>query len=84
MWHVDEAAGDYPWMTGPEYQLLDDAAFNDGQIGKNSAGSNYDVQAPSEAVTRPAMEWNEARIVVNGPSCRALAQRSFGGGIRKG
>jgi len=67
MWHVDEAAGDYPWMTGPEYQLLDDAAFNDGQIGKNSAGSNYDVQAPSEAVTRPAMEWNEARIVVNGP-----------------
>lgn len=66
MWHVDEAAGDYPWMTGPEYQLLDDAAFNDGQVNKNSAGSNYDVQAPSEAVTRPAMEWNEARIVVNG------------------
>lgn len=66
MWHVDESAGDYPWMTGPEYQLLDDAAFNDGQIGKNSAASNYDVQAPSEAVTRPAMEWNEARIVVDG------------------
>lgn len=66
MWHVDESAGDYPWMTGPEYQLLDDAAFNDGQIGKNSAASNYDVQAPSEAVTKPAMEWNQARIVVQG------------------
>lgn len=66
MWHVDESAGNYPWMTGPEYQLLDDAAFNDGQVGKNSAASNYDVQAPSEAVTRPAMAWNEARIVVNG------------------
>ncbi|MDA0684000.1 MAG: DUF1080 domain-containing protein [Bacteroidetes bacterium] len=66
MWHVDEAVGDYPWMTGPEYQLLDDAAYNDGQIGKNSAGSNYDVQAPSEAVTKPAMEWNDTRIVVNG------------------
>jgi hypothetical protein len=66
MWHVDEAAGDYPWMTGPEYQLLDDAAFNDGMIGKNSAGSNYDVQAPSEAVTKPAGEWNTARIVVDG------------------
>ena len=66
MWHVDEAAGDYPWMTGPEYQLLDDAAFDDGQVSKNSAASNYDVQAPSEAVTRPAMEWNQTRIVVNG------------------
>lgn len=66
MWHVDETAGDYPWMTGPEYQLLDDAGFNDGMIGKNSAGSDYDVTAPSEAVTRPAMEWNQARIVVDG------------------
>ncbi len=68
MWHVDESAGDYPWLTGPEYQLLDDAAYNDGAIGKNSAASNYDVQAPSEAVSRPAMEWNEARIVVSGPN----------------
>ena len=65
MWHVDEAAGDYPWMTGPEYQLLDDAAYNEGQIGKNSAASNYDVQGPTEAVTRAAMEWNEARIIVD-------------------
>ena len=68
MWHVDESAGDYPWLTGPEYQLLDDAAYNEGAIGKNSAASNYDVQAPSEAVSRPAMEWNEARIVVSGPN----------------
>ena len=66
MWHVDETAGDYPWMTGPEYQLLDDAAFNEGMIGKNSAASNYDVQAPSEAVTNPAGEWNTGRIVVDG------------------
>jgi hypothetical protein len=66
MWHVDESAGETPWMTGPEYQLLDDAAFNDGMIGKNSAASNYDVQAPSEAVTKPAGEWNKGRIVVDG------------------
>lgn len=66
MWHVDESAGDYPWMTGPEYQLLDDAAFNDGVIGKNSAASNYDVQAPTEAANKPAGEWNKTRIVVDG------------------
>lgn len=68
MWHVDEAAGDYPWMTGPEYQILDDAAHNGGEIGKNSAGSNYDVQAPIRAMTKPAGEWNAARVVVNGSS----------------
>ena len=68
MWHVDEAAGDYPWMTGPEYQILDDAAHNGGEIDKNSAGSNYDVQAPSRAMTKPAGEWNAARVVVNGSS----------------
>lgn len=66
MWHVDEAAGDYPWMTGPEYQLLDDAAFNDGAIGKNSSASNYDVQAPSVAVSKPAGQWNATRILVDG------------------
>jgi hypothetical protein len=66
MWHVDEAAGDYPWMTGPEYQLLDDAAHDGGKIGKNSAGSSYDVYEPSEAVSKPAGEWNAARIVVRG------------------
>ncbi|MDG1498616.1 MAG: DUF1080 domain-containing protein [Planctomycetota bacterium] len=66
MWHVDESAGGYPWMTGPEYQILDDAAHNNGEIGKNSAGANYDVQAPSAAVTNPAMEWNNARILVRG------------------
>ena len=66
MWHVDESAGGYPWRTGPEYQILDDAAHNNGEIGKNSAGANYDVQAPSAAVTNPAMEWNNARILVRG------------------
>ncbi|MFT4710268.1 MAG: hypothetical protein ACI9D0_000070 [Bacteroidia bacterium] len=66
MWHVDESAGGYPWMTGPEFQILDDAAHNNGEVGKNSAGANYDVQAPSAAVTKPAMEWNNARILVKG------------------
>ncbi len=65
MWHVDESAGEHPWETGPEYQLLDDAAFNDGVIGKNSAASNYDVQPPSESVNKPAGEWNKTRIVVD-------------------
>jgi hypothetical protein len=66
MWHVDESVGDYPWMTGPECQILDDAAHNSGVIGKNSAGSNYDVHAPSMGVARGAGQWNAVRIVVDG------------------
>ncbi len=66
MWHVDESAGDYPWMTGPEYQVLDDAAYKEGKAGLNSAGANYAVYAPAEHTQRPAGEWNQTRIVVNG------------------
>lgn len=66
MWHVDESAGGYPWMTGPEYQILDDAAYDDGKPGKTTAGSNYAVYAPIENVTRPAGSWNQTRLVVSG------------------
>ena len=66
MWHVDEAAGAYPWMTGPEYQVLDDDAFNDGALGVNSAASNYDVQATAEDASTLAGDWQATRIVVDG------------------
>ncbi|TDJ38886.1 MAG: DUF1080 domain-containing protein [Gammaproteobacteria bacterium] len=66
MWHVDETAGAYPWMTGPEYQVLDDDAFDDGALGVNSAASNYDVQAPTEDASTLAGDWQATRIVVDG------------------
>ncbi len=66
MWHVDETAGAYPWMTGPEYQILDDDAFDDGALGVNSAASNYDVQAPWLDASTMAGDWQTARIVVAG------------------
>lgn len=57
---------DYPWMSGPEYQVLDDMHFSDGEPNKNSAGSNYDVHVPSVRANKPAGEWNTARLVVDG------------------
>lgn len=56
----------YPWETGPEYQILDDARHKDGQKAKTRAGSLYDVVAPGADVVRPAGEWNRARIVARG------------------
>ena len=54
------------WNAGPEYQLLDNAAHQDGLTPETSAGSDYALHAPSGDATRPAGEWNEGRLVVNG------------------
>lgn len=57
---------DAPWETGPEFQILDDRAHQDGLDPRTSAGANYAMHAPVHAVTKPAGEWNQARILVCG------------------
>ncbi len=66
MFHVGEDH-EYPWETGPEYQVLDDAAHRDGLDPRTAAGANYAMHAPRRDVTKPAGEWNQARIEVRGP-----------------
>jgi hypothetical protein len=56
----------YPWHTGPEYQILDNARHPDGKNAITSAGSNYAVNEPVKDVTRPVGQWNEGRIVARG------------------
>lgn len=61
------AEGGAPYMTGPEYQVLDNTCHPDAQNGLNrTAGANYDVNEPTSDVTKPAGEWNQVRIVANG------------------
>lgn len=60
----DEVA---PYWTGPELQVLDNDGHPDGRRPETSAGSNYALHPPTEDVTRPVGEWNEARIIVRGP-----------------
>ena len=58
---------DYPWRTGPEYQILDNDAHPDAREGADRhAGANYDMHAPSVDVVNPVGDWNQARIVVDG------------------
>jgi hypothetical protein len=59
--------GKYPWETGPEFQVLDNAGHKDGQSPLTSAGSNFAVHAPVKDVTRPVGEWNEIRLIARGP-----------------
>jgi hypothetical protein len=53
------------YVTGPEYQLLDDAAHQDA-APDTVAGALYGLAAPIAVPRRPAGTWNTARIVVAG------------------
>lgn len=55
------------YKTGPEMQVLDDARHADGQSRLTSAGACYGLYPSPAGVVRPAGEWNEVRILVNGP-----------------
>ena len=58
-----------PYLTGPEYQLLDDERHPDAKAGKDgnrTSGSLYDVYAPAKKVVKPAGGWNTTKIVVKG------------------
>ncbi|RFM27575.1 3-keto-disaccharide hydrolase [Deminuibacter soli] len=56
----------YPqsYLSGPEYQLLD----NDSYAGKiepyQKTGANYAMNTPSSDAAKPVGEWNHTRIVV--------------------
>jgi hypothetical protein len=54
------------WMTGPEYQLIDDLGFPQKLESNRKAGANYSMHAPDETqkVVRAIGEWNTTRIVV--------------------
>ena len=54
------------YMTGPEYQLLDD--FGVPASGPlHDTGANYDVHPPIFGQVKTLDEWNTARIIVKGP-----------------
>lgn len=56
-----------PWMTGPEYQILDNLRHPDAQYGEDRlAGANYDVHPADPEAVKPVGEWNATRIVANG------------------
>jgi len=63
--HVTED-NDWPWESGPEMQVLDNANHVDGRSPLTSAGSNYALHAPLEDVSNPEGEWNAVRLVVDG------------------
>ncbi len=63
IWHVLETA-EQTYMTGPEFQVLDDLASPPD--GKHGVGALYDLVPAEGKTVLPAGEWNEGRVVVHG------------------
>jgi hypothetical protein len=55
----------YPWQTGPEMQVLDNAGHPDAKIISHRAGDLYDLIVSSKETVKPAGEWNQAEIRIN-------------------
>jgi hypothetical protein len=54
---------DAAWQTGPEYQILDDAAYGFPPTGLQSAGAVYGLYGASDKKTvAPVGEFNQSRI----------------------
>lgn len=58
---------DYPaaYLSGPEYQLIDDKNFPEKLENWQLTGANYAMNPAPAAEPRPIGEWNHTRIVVN-------------------
>jgi hypothetical protein len=53
------------YLTGPEYQIIDDKGFPQKLEDWQKTGANYAMDAAPAAATKPVGEWNNTRIVVN-------------------
>jgi hypothetical protein len=53
------------YHSGPEMQVLDNAAHPDAKIIKHRAGDLYDLITSSPETVKPAGEWNQAEIISN-------------------
>lgn len=61
------AAPGVDFVVSPEYQIADDALNKDAKRGAPyMAGALYGVAGPSSSKAKPAGEWNQSRLMVQG------------------
>ena len=53
------------YLSGPEYQIIDDINFPEKLEDWQKTGANYAMDAAPAAHPKPVGEWNNTRIVVN-------------------
>lgn len=53
------------YLSGPEYQIIDDLNFPEKLEDWQKTGANYAMNTAPTAAPRPVGEWNTAKIIVN-------------------
>jgi len=66
MYNVKEEKGKAPWMTGPEYQIIDDKGFDPPLETWQKTGANYAMHPPAIEASFPTGQYNSTRIIVDG------------------
>ena len=62
-WNIVESEKfKYPWLTGPEMQVLDNKCHPNAKIKTHRAGDLYDMIETSEVTVKPAGEWNAIKM----------------------
>ena len=63
---VEEEGKGHDYLTGPEFQILDNEFSRSESQADKMTGANYSMQPPSKnIIINPFMEWNKIRIVYN-------------------
>ena len=65
LFHVSEEP-ETSWHYAPEVQILDNLT-HPNRDKRQLAGSCYDLYAPAKDATKPPGQWNQMRVLVNGP-----------------
>jgi hypothetical protein len=56
----------YPYETGPEFQIIDQANWPDPLEDWQICGANYAMYPPKSLPSKPVGEWNNLMLVVDG------------------
>ncbi len=56
---------DHSFMTGPEYQVIDNPGWKLENTANTAAGALYELYKPEVDAAKPAGEWNTGRIVIH-------------------
>lgn len=62
---VESSQYDFPWLTGPEMQVLDNSCHPDTRYSSHRAGDLYDMIECKYVTVKPAGEWNKVRLIKN-------------------
>jgi hypothetical protein len=61
--HEDSTKYQWPWMTAPEMQVLDNQGHPDAKIVKHRAGDLYDLISCRQETVKPFEQWNQVEII---------------------